>query len=459
LPPKITRKDLEDVLTLTSPGFLRLAFTDAAPERKFYRKAYATFKHDVNIKEICWHLNNQKVQDQELETMVNKSIQLRVRPVSGVTVYKDVIRADLRNAAKLVQKLDLERGLYNVVSRHPELEPKKIKEEVETEPIAVKDEVKLSEDMTMTNAEPETERMNEETPKTVLTDLVLSKPPDLTQSKNPLLENITDHLIEEVSAEEEEMLGLSQNVNLDELPLDRDEKLIKVLDRLILYLRVVHSVDYYCALEYQNEDDMPSRISMLHARGVIQGNVVKQSDVKEYISTFENKLGKLFTSSAPLPESDVVKLGKKEENSEVEKFIEANTKDLGDEKYLCPLSGKKFKGPDFVRKHIFNKHAEKVENVKNEVVFFNNYLADPNRPSLPEAQKQSRNDRGESRADNSYSSNYRGGGYQSRGGWNQGGGGGNRSNYNNHNSQNYRGGNRQMGGSGNFGGRIGGGLL
>ena len=61
------------------------------------------------------------------------------------------------------------------------------------------------------------------------------------------------------------------------------------------------------------------------------------------------------------------KLGRKEEATEVENFIQANTKDLGDDKFLCPLSGKKFKGPDFVRKHIFNKHADKLENVKKEV--------------------------------------------------------------------------------------------
>ena len=44
------------------------------------------------------------------------------------------------------------------------------------------------------------------------------------------------------------------------------------------------------------------------------------------------------------------------------------------DKWLCPLSGKKFKGPDFVRKHIMTKHTEKVDEVKKEVNFFNNYL-------------------------------------------------------------------------------------
>lgn len=44
-----------------------------------------------------------------------------------------------------------------------------------------------------------------------------------------------------------------------------------------------------------------------------------------------------------------------------------NTEKITENKYLCPLSGKKFKGPEFVRKHIFNKHMEKVEAVKQEV--------------------------------------------------------------------------------------------
>jgi hypothetical protein len=31
------------------------------------------------------------------------------------------------------------------------------------------------------------------------------------------------------------------------------------------------------------------------------------------------------------------------------------------------MSGKKFNGPEFVQKHIFNKHGGKVEEVKMEV--------------------------------------------------------------------------------------------
>ena len=54
-------------------------------------------------------------------------------------------------------------------------------------------------------------------------------------------------------------------------------------------------------------------------------------------------------------------------HSEIEKFIADNTKEISKEKFLCPLSGKKFRGPEFVRKHIFNKHASKLEEVKQDV--------------------------------------------------------------------------------------------
>ena len=51
----------------------------------------------------------------------------------------------------------------------------------------------------------------------------------------------------------------------------------------------------------------------------------------------------------------------------MKRFITANTQELAKDKWLCPLSGKKFKGPEFVRKHILNKHVEKVDEVKVEV--------------------------------------------------------------------------------------------
>lgn len=43
-----------------------------------------------------------------------------------------------------------------------------------------------------------------------------------------------------------------------------------------------------------------------------------------------------------------------------------------------------FQAPEFVRKHILNKHGDKVAAVRQEVEFFNNFLLDAKRPALPE---------------------------------------------------------------------------
>ena len=49
---------------------------------------------------------------------------------------------------------------------------------------------------------------------------------------------------------------------------------------------------------------------------------------------------------------------------EIENFITSNCKKIEKNIWLCPLSGKKFKGPDYVRKHIETKHMEKLEELK-----------------------------------------------------------------------------------------------
>lgn len=128
------------------------------------------------------------------------------------------------------------------------------------------------------------------------------------------MKNITDYLIEEVSAEEEELLGSSGGAPPEEPPkegnpaeinVERDEKLVKVgahmvvgahlgwgweagvkalssapqvLDQLLLYLRVVHSLDYYNTCEYPNEDEMPNRCGIIHVRGPMPPNRISHGE-------------------------------------------------------------------------------------------------------------------------------------------------------------------------------------
>ncbi|XP_068456936.1 serrate RNA effector molecule homolog isoform X8 [Clinocottus analis] len=322
------------------PGFLRVCLSDPHPERRFFRRCWVTFDRSVNIKEVCWNLQNIRLRDCELAPGVNRDLARRVRNINGITQHKQVLRNDIKLAAKLIHALD-EKG-----------------------------------DLWSTKSQEERHRERTELP-----------------AQNPILKNITDYLIEEVSAEEEELLGSGSGMSSEEstkegnpaeTTVERDDKLAKVLDRLILYLRIVHSIDYYNTCEYPSEDEMPNRCGMIHVRGPIPPNRITNGEVLQWQKMMEEKLSPLFSLKEILSEDEASKMGRKDPEEEVEKFVNANTQELGKDKWLCPLSGKKFKGPDFVRKHILNKHGDKIDEVKKEVVFFNNFLMDAKRPSLPE---------------------------------------------------------------------------
>ncbi|XP_074656901.1 serrate RNA effector molecule homolog [Tubulanus polymorphus] len=335
LAPSITKSEVEAVCK-RYPGFIRVALQDPQPERRFFRRGWVTFDRSVNIKDICWNLNNIRLRECELGAIVNRELKQRVRFVSGLAVHKHIVKQDVKNAAKIIQAFD--------------------------------NKWKLWEEEEKTDTGKQTFGL---------------------VSKNPVLKNITDYLVEEGSYEEEELLGQpvddKPKEENPEIAIDHEPQLNQVLDRLILYLRVVYSLDYYSASEYPNEDEMPHRCGIIHARGPLptSGNFT-QTDVNEYLNTFSNKIDTFVNYKDKLDTAEALKLGLKDIEAEVEKFVTANTQEMAKDKWLCPLSGKKFKGPDFVRKHIFNKHGEKIEEVKQVVTFFNNYLFDPKRPLLPE---------------------------------------------------------------------------
>uniref|UniRef100_A0A7I5E8U6 Serrate RNA effector molecule homolog n=1 Tax=Haemonchus contortus TaxID=6289 RepID=A0A7I5E8U6_HAECO len=351
VPATVKIADLEAICS-RSPGFLRIALSEPHADRSFSRRAWATYKRDVNIKEICWTLNQTKLNDStDLSVILNRDLTRRIRGISGVTSHKDVAQNDIKQAAKLVALMDKRIGLFC------EDEPK------------------------------------EERDKDIFTGVDL-----VATSKNPLLRQVRPVLREcdEPSPEEEEMLGISRctpstpAATADEkIPFVRDETLLHALDLLILYLRMVHSIDFYGHIEYPNEDAMPNRCGMLHVRGVLPTQFGSAEDGTKLVSTkfntefingFNHRLeGGLMQASYVTPD-EMEKMGKKDGDKEVEAFIQANTVELSQDKWLCPLSGKKFKGPDFIRKHLTSKHEEKLREVREEAAFYNNYLADPNRP-------------------------------------------------------------------------------
>lgn len=205
LAPNITKSEVE-ALCKKYDGFLRVAIADPAVERRWFRRGWITFKRDVNIKEICWNLNNIRLRDCELAPIVNRDLSRRVRPVNGITNHKSVCKNDIKLCARIAHSLDEKYNLW-------------------------KDAVEKAEEQKTFGL----------------------------QSHNPVLKNITDYLIEEADAEEEELLGLSGE-GKDESEgevLERDPEIIAVLDRIVLYMRIVHSFDFYSEFFFQSAEHFP----------------------------------------------------------------------------------------------------------------------------------------------------------------------------------------------------------
>ncbi|VEL08978.1 unnamed protein product [Protopolystoma xenopodis] len=330
-----------------------MAMWDPVPERRFMRHAWATYQPDVNIKKICWALNtSQALRDRlsssmpgggngDLGATVNRDLAQRVRPLTPLTRHKPVMRQDLVLAARLVLMLDARLGLWQGSQTSQQICVPGLKE------------------------------------------------PAI--SANPLLDGITDHLVDEGGAEEEALICRS-SFHFHMLPesvtshapdgseavdsvdgsnhaptgskpvgipstvvLESDPDLARALDRLIIYLRIVHSVDFYSASVYPMEDAMPHRCGILHARGdrglnppgtasgvgsVNSGSVGAASaaisgkqmgglvfttrEVDEYMKNFAAKMSVLLDVPPDLSEEEMVELGKRDPERAAEEFIEAN---------------------------------------------------------------------------------------------------------------------------------------
>nr|CAD7440484.1 unnamed protein product [Timema bartmani] len=188
LAPTITKQEVE-AMCKRYPGFLRVAIADPQQDRRWFRRGWVTFQRSVNIKEICWNLNNIRLRDCELGAIVNRDLSRRIRTVNGITAHRQVVRHDIKLSARIVHNLDARSGLWSESG-----------EEKVVEQVAAKKD---------------------------------SGPSFGLLSKNPVMKNITDYLIEEASAEEEELLGHGGDhedgqLADDAATFDRDEGLIKV---------------------------------------------------------------------------------------------------------------------------------------------------------------------------------------------------------------------------------------
>ncbi|THD19924.1 hypothetical protein D915_009443 [Fasciola hepatica] len=167
-------------------------------------------------------------------------------------------------------------------------------------------------------------------------------------SRNPLLAGLTDCLVDEGSAEEELLLsgGFQAVSSLPDaavpailrttVPSTDNTEMLQILDRLILYLRIVHSVDFYAPAFYVNEDAMPHPCQLMHVRpGKLQWQKAsarlphrtEQSLNTSHLEVvFVNQLRRIVRLIRPLSVVDCEKLGLRNTDDVVEAFVRANTR-------------------------------------------------------------------------------------------------------------------------------------
>jgi hypothetical protein len=392
LAPSVTKQDLED-LCKKYDGFKRVALSDPGPERGFFRRGWITFESHVDVKKICWSLQTAKIKDFNPGAIVNRELTNRIRSIPNLlSHHKSVIKNDIKLAMKIVQSMDKRWNLW----QEKDLNDSESQAAIAESAVTAVDETQQTDTESKETASLEKEafsKLESNGPKYIAHKFL---------GPNPMLNNITDYLVDEMNAEEEELLGGTESANPvsksenhsntggSSFDIEIDRSYIKVLDKLILYLRVVHSIDFYNSTEYQQEDSMPNRCGIMFVRPALPVNAAAaslkctQDEINQYTQQFEAKLKPFIDFKEKLEVDQAKKLGTKDRLEEVEKFIKTNTQELAPDRWLCPLSGKKFKGPEFIRKHLFYKHMDKITEVKKEVEYFNNYVFDPKRPQLPE---------------------------------------------------------------------------
>ncbi|KAI8053415.1 hypothetical protein BDF22DRAFT_474611 [Syncephalis plumigaleata] len=141
----------------------------------------------------------------------------------------------------------------------------------------------------------------------------------------------------------------------------------KQLDLFIEYLRRVHMFCYYCGIGADSPMDLERRCPIHHFR--------KRGDAPDsYSDKWTRALDtRLDFKDRPAHKIDVEALGGKAADDVWDYMAK-----IADQRYACTMCNKQFLGPEFVIKHLGNKHSINVEDLV-EKQFYNNYIRDPNR--------------------------------------------------------------------------------
>ena len=146
--------------------------------------------------------------------------------------------------------------------------------------------------------------------------------------------------------------------------------LVDRLEVCLTYLLLVHHIDFFdCDTQYQDSDDrfhcIGNRLYRLNKRLAyspdsddVEADLTTEQ--KDFLAHVERKITEISNTEAI--EKEIAEREQEAKdfdafNEELkEKFVSMNTVEEAPNRYRCPLSGKLFRGPEFIKKHILSKH-------------------------------------------------------------------------------------------------------
>lgn len=426
-----TLAEIQDLCKQADPNLLRIAQLDPyyVVGGDLKRKVIAIYHSSVDIKDVCWKLSRLKLNNRPLDVRINRCLDKRIYPVDSISNHHVPVLNDIRIAIMLILNFDKMRGLEEKKKRDQEntIQQVSVKMEVDSfennngdtldnvAPLSPPGSVKSTADEDAEKPfDVNTLDETREKEKRKLFEFKFNVDPGtyrtakkLTKSKNPILNGAHNYLIDfiesssplyQLSKVPKELQAEPQDVDLEKLEHDKLailgvttkysqplEESVKFLDKLLWYLRIVHSFDYYKKLMYRHEDELTLKMSVIHLRDEpsklpldIDADVVNSysqkndSDLKQFLSQVQRYVTKdderyNYKSYGKVITDELTSYAQK---------IQKSKSNETEEVYKCKHCTRVFQKLSDIGRHFVSKHRWATDAIELETDFFNAYLFD-----------------------------------------------------------------------------------
>lgn len=138
------------------------------------------------------------------------------------------------------------------------------------------------------------------------------------------------------------------------------------LDLMIIFLRKVFNFCFYCGVEYENEKQLVTKCGINHIRSNktnINQIDTKSTSLKSVSNNLISYIEKHSSSSLSLDYDS-------ELSNRRSDYLKNNIHELEEDKFKCKLCPKMFKGFQFIKNHVLNKHSDDIYEVVEKPVSY-----------------------------------------------------------------------------------------